>query len=248
MAPYYLKRLHAYFKTNNRAGVAISFSASILLSLFLLVARVIKTGEITYVFLVWNLFLAIIPLGISTLLTVYRLRRRSHLISYGLTFVWLLFFPNAFYIITDLFHLYPRHGVPQWFDLVLILSFAWNGIMLGCASLFDMHEIIKVRFSWLMGWLFIGLTIFLSSFGIYLGRFDRWNSWDIFQQPFRLMLDIYHYVTSPQDFPHVWGVTITFTLFMCMLYATVYQLTKVQARILTPNKIARLKSGFKDRN
>ena len=241
MAPYFLKRLHVYFKTNNRAGVAVSFSASILLSLFLLVARVIKTGEITYLFLVWNLFLAIIPLGISTLLTVYRLRRRSHFISYGLTFIWLLFLPNAFYIITDLFHLYPRHGVPQWFDLVLILSFAWNVIMFWSASLFDMHEIIKQRFSWLSAWIFVGGSIFLSSFGIYLGRFDRWNSWDLFQQPFRLMLDVYHYVTSPQDFPHVWGVTVTYALLMCILYATVYQLTKVQSLQYKPEAIARMR-------
>ncbi|MEX1190022.1 MAG: DUF1361 domain-containing protein [Bacteroidia bacterium] len=241
MAPYFLKRLHVYFKTNNRAGVAISFSASILFSLVLLFARIIRTEQITYLFLVWNLFLAVIPLGISTLLTVYRLRKRNHIVSYSLTFIWLLFLPNSFYIITDLFHLYPRHGVPQWFDLVLILSFAWNGIMLGCASLFDMHEIIKQRFSWLSGWIFAGVALFLSSFGIYLGRFDRWNSWDIFQQPFRLMMDVYHYVTSPQDFPHVWGVTITYALLMSILYATVYQLTKVQSRELSAEKVARYK-------
>jgi uncharacterized membrane protein len=241
MVPYFLKRLHVYFKTNNRAGVAISFSASILLSLVLLLARIVKTGEITYLFLVWNIFLAIIPLVFSTLLSVYRLKRRHRLISYGLTIVWLLFLPNAFYIITDLFHLYPRLGVPQWFDLILILSFAWNGIMLGCASLFDMHELIKHRFSWLAGWGFVGVSLLLSSFGIYLGRFERWNSWDIVQQPMRLMLDVFAFISSPSDYPGVWGLTFTYTLLMCVLYATVYQLTKVKSREYKPELIAKLK-------
>lgn len=241
MVPYFLKRLHVYFKNNNRAGVAISFSASIALSLVLLTARVIKTGEITYVFLVWNLSLALIPLGLSTFLTVYRLRRKSHLVSYGLTLIWLLFLPNSFYIITDLFHLYPRAGVPQWFDLVLILSFAWNGIMFGCASLFDMHELVKQRFTWFLGWTFAGTSLFLSSFGIYLGRFERWNSWDIVQQPFRLLSDVIHFVTAPKDYPGVWGVTFTYTLLMCVLYATVYQLTKVKSREYKPELIAKLK-------
>ena len=229
MTPYFVRRLHVYFKSHNRAGVAISFSASIILSFVLLAARIWRTGELTYLFLVWNLFLAVIPLGLSTLLTVYRLRHKSHLISYSLTITWLLFLPNAFYIITDLFHLYPRPGVPQWFDLVLILSFAWNGIMLGCASLFDMHGLIKERFTWLIGWLFAGTTLFLSSFGIYLGRFDRWNSWDLLHHPIRLFSDVLHYISTPSDYPGVWGVTLCYTLLMWVLYATVYQLTRVQS-------------------
>ena len=229
MASLLLKRLHVYFKTNNRAGVALSFSASILLSAVLLAARIWRTGEITYLFLVWNLFLAIIPLGLSTLLTVYRLRHKNRLISSATTLLWLLFLPNAFYIITDLFHLYPRRGVPQWFDLLLILSFAWNGIMLGCASLFDMHELIKFRFSKVSGWLFVAVSLFLSSFGIYLGRFERWNSWDIVQHPFRLFSDVFQFITAPTSYPGVWGLTISYTLLMYVLYATVYQLTHVQS-------------------
>ena len=229
MAPFFIKRLHIYFKSYNRAGVAISFSASMLLSGVLLIARIWKTGELTYLFLIWNLFLAVIPLGVSTLLTVYRLHHRSKLVSYTLTGIWLLFLPNAFYIITDLFHLYPRAGVPQWFDLVVILSFAWNGIMLGCASLFDMHELIKARFSWLMGWLFVGVTLFLSSFGIYLGRFERWNSWDLLHHPFRLLGDVFQFVVEPQVYQGVWAVTLCYMLFMWVLYATVYQLTRVGA-------------------
>lgn len=238
MASLLLKRLHVYFKTNNRAGVALSFSASILLSLVLLIARVWRTGELTYVFLLWNLFLAMIPLGLSTFLTVYRLRHKSRFASIVITLSWLLFLPNSFYIITDLFHLHPRTGVPQWFDLLLILSFAWNGIMLGCASLFDMHELVKQRFTWFLGWAFVGVSLFLSSFGIYLGRFERWNSWDVVQQPFRLLTDIFHFITAPQDYPSVWGLTFTYSMLMWVLYATVYQLTKVQAKRYSPEFLA----------
>ena len=147
-------------------------------------------------------------------------------------------FPNAPYILTDLFHLYPRTGIPQWYDLILILSFAWNGLMLGSASLFDMHELVKSRLGWLRGWLFTGFTLALGSFGIYLGRFERWNSWDILQQPFRLFSDIANFVLHPADYPSVWGMTICYTLLMWVLYATIYQLTKVQSRRLSAESVA----------
>ena len=228
MASLLLKRLHVYFKTNNRAGVALSFSASILLSLVLLIARVWRTGELTYVFLLWNLFLAMIPLGLSTFLTVYRLRHKSRFASIVITLSWLLFLPNSFYIITDLFHLHPRTGVPQWFDLLLILSFAWNGIMLGCASLFDMHELLKHRFSNLLSWFFVTIALMLSGFGIYLGRFERWNTWDVLHHPFRLFSSIFNYTMDPSAYPEVWGISFLYGVLMLVLYATVYQLTHVQ--------------------
>jgi uncharacterized membrane protein len=238
MAVFFLKRLHVYFKSNNRLGVALSFSASILLSLILLAGRIWHTGEITYLFLVWNLFLALIPLGLSTLLVLYRLHHKNRFRSLVLAGTWLLFFPNAPYILTDLFHLYPRTGIPQWYDLILILSFAWNGLMLGSASLFDMHELVKSRLGWLRGWLFTGFTLALGSFGIYLGRFERWNSWDILQQPFRLLSDIANFVLHPSEYPNVWGMTICYTLLMWVLYATIYQLTKVQSRRISAESVA----------
>src|SRR5580765_4829098 len=109
-------------------------SLSILFSCMLTVARIIYTGTLTFVSLVWNLFLAFVPYFITQ-----RLQRNPQWIQKKLVFgflflVWLLCIPNSFYIITDLFHLADHHNdftVPQWYDLTLILSFAWNGLLLG---------------------------------------------------------------------------------------------------------------------
>jgi len=245
MSSLILQRLHIYFKQNNRLGIAISFSASIILSLLLLAGRIIYSGNSTYIFLTWNLFLALIPLAISTVLTVYGHGIRNYKFwKLGFVFlIWLLFFPNAPYIITDLFHLHKGSTVPQWYDLVLILSFAWNGLMLACASLFDMQELFIQRFNRFAGWVFVGTTLFISSFGIYLGRFQRFNSWDILQRPFRLMGDSINFIFHPLSNPGVWGMTICYTLFMCVLYATVYQLTRVQSKRFRAEVVAELRKG-----
>ena len=61
-------------------------------------------------------------------------------------FFWLLFFPNAPYLLTELMHISSLGGDPFWFDLVLLLSFAWSGLMLGHLSLLEVHRIVNERF------------------------------------------------------------------------------------------------------
>jgi uncharacterized membrane protein len=153
-----------------------------LLSIGLLITRIILTGEFTFAFLTWNLFLAYIPMGLSTLLYL-----KSDGIEkwqfWPVAAVWLLFFPNAPYILTDLFHLEPRPGISEWFDLLLILSFAITGVLFGLLSLRNMHRVVIQIHSKITGFLFAGGSIVLGSFGVYLGRYDRYNSWDVFRTP-----------------------------------------------------------------
>ena len=120
----------------SRARLTLVFvlGASLGLSLLLVVGRVLMTGRGVFLFLVWNLFLAVIPFALSTLLGTARGPLRARLLV-PVGAAWLLFFPNAPYILTDLFHLERRAGVPLWYDLALILSCAWNGLMLAYASL-----------------------------------------------------------------------------------------------------------------
>ena len=112
---------------------------SMVFSIALVMARVTYTGEHTYLSLIWNLFLAWLPYMISTWL-----QKRDFVFTNPLKFVmvacvWLLFIPNSFYIMTDLFHLGEHNNVPNWFDLALIISFAWDGLLLGVLSVRQME-------------------------------------------------------------------------------------------------------------
>ncbi|MEL7376198.1 MAG: DUF1361 domain-containing protein [Bacteroidota bacterium] len=180
--------------------------------------RVYYTESRTYLFLNWNLFLAFIPWALSSWLTIRPKLAKSWLALLPVLGAWLLFFPNAPYILTDLYHLKPRFGAPVWYDLILILSFAWTGLMFGFLSLIDLEEILARK---LPKWGVILSTVallFLSAFGIYLGRYLRWNSWDILTQPFGLFADIGDRFVNPREHPRTWGVTIFMGFFLNMLY------------------------------
>jgi uncharacterized membrane protein len=180
-----------------------------------------------FVFLLWNLFLAAIPFGLTLLLDmVPPATRRRLLLPVGM--LWLLFFPNAPYILTDLFHLHERAEVPLWYDLALILSCAWNGLMLGYASLLDMQRFVHERLGWLGGWAFATLALGLSGFGVYLGRFLRWNSWDIVTNPLHLAYDIADRLLHPLAHRGTWGVTLLYGTFLLLGYATVRVLGRLQ--------------------
>ena len=206
--------------SRSRLTLVFVLAASIVLSMVLVVGRVVMTGRLTFLFLVWNLFLAVIPFALSTLLGTAKGPLRARLLVPVGT-AWLLFFPNAPYILTDLFHLDARPGVPLWYDLALILSCAWNGLMLAYASLSDMQRLVQLRLGVGAGWAFAGVALLLSSFGIYLGRYLRFNSWDVLANPLTLFYDILNRILHPFSFPGTWGVTLVFGLFLMVGYGTV---------------------------
>jgi uncharacterized membrane protein len=163
-------------------------------SLAMLAARIFTSGQITYAFLVWNLFLAWMPLLFAIAATF---SRRSPLLVISFGSLWLLFLPNAPYLITDLMHLRPAGAIPTWYDAIMFFSFALSGLLLGLHSLSLMQEIVERRWGFFVGWLFVVVAAVLSSFGIYVGRFLRWNSWDVFVNPFHLSTDILTSLNTP---------------------------------------------------
>ncbi len=213
----------------SRARLTLVFvlTASLTLSLLLVVGRVLISGRLLFLFLIWNLFLALIPFAISTLLSLAAGPLRARLLV-PVGAAWLLFFPNAPYLITDLFHLDTRPGVPLWYDLALILSCAWNGLMLAYASLSDMQRLVQRRLGMGSGWAFATLALLLSSFGIYLGRYLRFNSWDVLANPIALFYDILNRLLHPFSFPGTWGVTLVFWVFLLLGYGTVRLLGRAQ--------------------
>ena len=193
---------------------------SLALSFALIAVRILITGQLQFAFLLWNLFLAAIPFGLSAALALAARPAGARLLL-PVGAAWLLFFPNAPYLVTDLFHLVPRPGVPYWYDLALIMSCAWNGLMLAFASLLDMHTLVRQRLGGGAGWLFVTLALGLSAFGVYLGRYLRYNSWDILSNPFTLFYDIVQRLLHPFHNWQTWGVTVVFWAFLLIAYATV---------------------------
>lgn len=186
------------------------------LSLF----RMELSGTRHFLFLNWNLFLAFVPWLFTVILTMSPNLQKSRWAVFGMLGVWLLFFPNASYILTDLFHLSHNSSMPIWFDLVLILSFAWTGLLYGFLSLWNLEELMEQFLSKKVIMALSVLLLFVSSFGIYIGRYLRWNSWDILHHPTKLMGDIGDRIINPFDHTRTWGVTVFMGLFLTMLYFT----------------------------
>jgi len=219
-----------FYKTISKKDISLNLNMqqwlmiSCAFSCLLLCARIFITGDMTYLFLVWNLFLAFIPFAITQWIAWsnrFALRKMEMAI---VLFVWLLFIPNSFYILTDLFHLDKFDSAPKWFDLLLIFSFAWNGIVLGIVSI-RRTEIILERITGRSFSLFIiFIVMWLNAFGIYIGRYLRFNSWDILTQPFSLFKEMFEVLFHPLRNKMEWGMIAVYAVFMTVLYVTIKKL------------------------
>jgi len=218
-----MKKLYEHVQPYKfRLTVFALLCGATLLSLVLFRVRTILSDSLDYAFLVWNIFLAWIPLGLAHTATAFAWKRKYIMLSVPFaTILWLLFFPNAPYILTDLQHLgNPKPGIPVWFDVLLIIWFAWTGLLLGMVSLFLMQDIVRREFGRAAGWLFVFAVGILGSLGIYIGRFLHWNSWDLLFNPFERLTEFLYYATHPSLQSIIFiGVFSTFFIFF---YITIY--------------------------
>lgn len=182
--------------------------------------RVYISGSLFFMFLIWNLFLAFIPWAISSILLLSPRLRNLKVLSIGLMLCWVAFFPNAPYILTDLVHLKHNLSMPLWFDLILILTFAWTGLLFGFASLRDVALICRQKLSVTLVNIMISGFLFLASFGIYIGRYLRWNSWDIVSKPAELIADLTDIILHPFVHPKAWGMTLLLGVMLNIIYWT----------------------------
>jgi uncharacterized membrane protein len=190
----------------------------------LLCARVIVTGNLTYVFLLWNLFLAFVPYAVSYLFLNNTRISGNKLKLVIVLAVWLLFVPNSFYILTDLFHLDKFSSAPKWFDLLLLLSFAWNGLLFGIISLRKVELVLQSIRGKSFSLFIVFLFMWLNAFGIYIGRYLRYNSWDVIVQPFSLFSEMIEVLLYPFDKKMEWGMITCYAVFMTLLYITIKKL------------------------
>ncbi|MDG0813239.1 DUF1361 domain-containing protein [Cohnella rhizosphaerae] len=204
-----------------------------LLCLFMLVVREAQVGDARYRFLLWNLFLAWLPLlvsmaaaGADRALTKMPAARGGLLLVLGVG--WLLLYPNAPYLTTDLIHLImnPAYSWRQsteslilWYDLIVFFLFAWCGLLLGYLSMRQFHRLVSGHLGNSAGWLFIVAVSFLGGFGVYLGRVIRLNSWDVVFSPFRLANSVIGGINSNGAI-----LTILFGMLILIVYLSLYGL------------------------
>jgi uncharacterized membrane protein len=212
--------------SDRRLALLGSLLGLTLLVYAMVAVRVVYSGSPHYGALVWNLFLAWIPLVIA--LVVYdgfrRGASRVALLVGGA--LWLLFFPNAPYIVTDLKHLRTWDGAPIWFDVVMASAAAWAGLALGFVSLYLMQTVVRRLVGAVNAWFFVLAVLALSSFGIYLGRFQRWNSWDVFTSPGRFAHNVWPHLAQPHEHPRTVAVTLLFTVFLAATYLVFYSFAR----------------------
>jgi uncharacterized membrane protein len=183
-----------------------------------------------YWFLLWNLALAWVPFVFAAIAYSLASARRAvlYVLILAAAILWLAFFPNAPYILTDFLHLGSMGDiVPGWFDVLMLYWFAWTGLILGIVSLYLMQEIVARGLGMTAGWVFVVVAAGLGSFGIYLGRFLRWNSWDIVRRPGPLADELLGRVTDPASQPRLLGFTLLFSLLFLFIYVAVYIFAKL---------------------
>ena len=218
-----LRNYRNYF-IQNRYSIAVFVLLNIACAVCigLVLARVAYSDSRRHLGLIWNLFLAWIPFMLAYFAHAFSWRRASlFLIIPVIAFLWLIFFPNAPYMLTDLQDLARKAtGAPLWYDVIIVVWCTWTGMLLGVISLYLMQNIIVRSFGRTAGWVFVFLISGLSSFGIYIGRFVRLNSWDILQNPSETAQEILGVVIDPSR--RLAAFTLLYTFFFLFVFLLLY--------------------------
>jgi uncharacterized membrane protein len=175
-----------------RWGLYAALLLASVTSTSIIAARVLHTGRLTYAFLVYNLALAWIPLGFAAAAVSFDAwrTRLGAILAVICGAGWLVFFPNAPYLMTDLMHLRVKDNRLFWLDVTALQAFAWTGLAVGFVSLDLIQRLVARRVGRILSWVFASGVLAASAFGIYLGRFRRWNTWDLLRDPRALTRDV----------------------------------------------------------
>ncbi|RYD36352.1 MAG: DUF1361 domain-containing protein [Verrucomicrobiaceae bacterium] len=197
--------------------VLVACAAPALLCVVLLLVRRLITGYLRLEFLPFNLLLAFMPV-VFFLISEYA-DKRWQVLTGGV--LWLLFFPNAPYVLTDLIHLKRALGdTAAWLDLLVLLSAAWSALIGGMITLRLMQNRVAAAFSPLAGHGFVILVLLLSSFGIFIGRFLRFHSWHAVLKPHEILTETAQQFMNLRQFPLSWPFTLAlFALLLCIHYS-----------------------------
>ena len=213
-----------------RTRYIMALVISTLTSLGLFAYGAWRNQSLEFSYLVWNLFLAWLPLIFAVrLVSVLRRKLWSSWEAMATSLLWLVFLPNSFYMISDFIHLQDVRRVDILYDTVMFTSFIYTGVALGFSSLYLIHLQFRRRFSrrTAAGW--IAFTLFVSSIAVYVGRDLRWNSWDILTNPGGLLFDISYRATHLAEYPQMIVTIVSFFVLLLSMYGLLWR----GARLLT---------------
>ncbi len=210
------------FTNRHSIAVFVLLNTACLACTLLVLARIAYSDTTRHTGLIWNLFLAWIPFILAYFTHAISWKRTWLYISIPVTaFLWLIFFPNAPYMLTDLQDLARgTAGAPLWYDVIIVGWCSWTGTMLGVVSLYLMQDVVVRVFGRGMGWIFVFAISAASSFGMYIGRFVRLNSWDILQNPAETTMDILGLVIDPSM--RLLAFTVLYTFFFLLIFLLLY--------------------------
>ncbi|MDO8591858.1 MAG: DUF1361 domain-containing protein [bacterium] len=197
------------------------------LCLGLFAFRLLATGVSRYWFVPENLLLAWLALATGWVL-VQQLERKGwrNWRALVLTGFWLLFLPNAWYVITDFIHVFDSGEISYLYDIAMITALTLTGFLLGFTSLFMVHRQLLKRIDIFSSTIVIEMVILLVSFAIYLGRDLRWNTWDIFTNPSGLILSVTDRLINPFGFPRALDVTSILFVMISVIYFAIWLFLK----------------------
>lgn len=243
------------FTHRNRHNIAVFvlLNVACLACILLVAARVAYTDTTRHAGLIWNLFLAWIPFILAYVAHAISWKRIwLYLVIPIVAFLWLIFFPNAPYMLTDLQDLARSGGVgaPLWYDVIIVVWCSWTGMLLGVISLYLMQDIVVRTFGRWVGWIFVFVISAASSFGIYIGRFVRLNSWDILQSPAETAFEILGLVIDPSM--RLAAFTVLYTFFFLFVFLLLYSFSHMlqEQKVLaqsTPDQLASTQPTYPER-
>ena len=196
-----------------------SIISLLILSVILNLLRIVFFGNTSFIYILWNILLAFVPFFISSILVLNTNKGNIIKPFFIIGFIlWFIFLPNAPYVITDFIHLGRIHIVPVMYDIFLLFTSAAVSLLMGLYSLSHMEKILLLKFSKKVTNIFIAIIILFTSFGMYLGRFLRFNSWDLFISHNSLVFGIWNALSTPDNFMNIYSYTILFFVFIYVFY------------------------------
>lgn len=185
---------------------------------------VLKNHNLDFDFLSINLLLAWLPLVFAIRLTkILRAKRWSSWEGMLFSFLWLVFLPNSFYMISDFIHLQTVPAANALYDTLVLTSFVYTGVIIGFSSMVLLHMHLQRRFKGSTASFFVGLTLFICSVAIYFGRDLRWNSWDVLTNPGGLLVDISDRIQHLTAYPEMMVSIAAFFVLLCSIYYLIWR-------------------------
>lgn len=214
-------------KTTHYTGLINSILGASAAALVLYLARYIATGSVQFSFMAWNLVLSLLALTLSAVF-VNQWHEKNKYMTYFMFAVWIFLLPNTFYMLTDFIHVGESGDINMLFDIVLVGLFAMNGFMHGLLSLLIVHKTLLTRYPARYVHAGIGVIILAASFAVDMGRYLRWNSWDVLLHPGALIFDVSDTLLNPTNYDRSFLITGIFFVTIASLYAVVWQANKLK--------------------